>query len=75
MAKDKSNKLSGPSPGEKIIIQHVSGRVIGGIVQGHFDDAIVIMNEDKRLVITYKEYIEAIWTEPIEALKEENEGV
>ena len=75
MSKDKSNKLEGPSPGEKIIIQHVSGRVISGIVQGHFDDAIVIMNEDKRLVIAYKEYIEAVWTEPIEAPEEEKESV
>jgi hypothetical protein len=74
MSKDKSNKLEGPSPGEKIIIQHVSGRVISGIVQGHFDDAIVIMNEDRRLVIAYKEYIEAIWTEPLGASTEEKES-
>jgi sRNA-binding regulator protein Hfq len=74
MAKDKSNKLEGPAPGEKIIIQHVSGRVISGVVQGHFDDAIVILNEDKRFVIAYKEYIEAIWTEPMEASKEEKES-
>lgn len=65
MSKDKSNKLEGPSPGEMIIIQHVSGRVTSGIVTGHFADAIVIENKDHRFIIAYKEYIEAIWTEPV----------
>ncbi len=74
MSKKEENNFPGPGPEDEVIIKFVAGLGPQGRIIGIFDDAYVLQQEDKNLVVCMKAAIESIWIREEQATDEKKEG-